>query len=107
MRLVQRAPLHVSVMSTVSSQRRCSPMFSGEGPPAAAQLPGCIFSLSCCHSTRMRREYANTFCSMCLRTALDVPPSGRMVRPRRQTSSIVPSNISSWALMAKTALPNS
>ena len=36
---VQRAPLQVSVMSTVSSHSRCTPMFSGEGPPAAAQLP--------------------------------------------------------------------
>ena len=57
MRRVQRAPLHVSVMRTVSSHNRCRPMFSGAGPPAAAQLPA-PFSFTCCaiHAARTRRE---------------------------------------------------
>ena len=57
MRRVQRAPLHVSVIRTVPSHKRCRPIFSGDGPPAAAQLPA-PFSFSCCaiHAVRTRRE---------------------------------------------------
>ena len=44
--------------------------------------------------------------SMCLRTALDVPPSGMIERPRRQRSSRVPSKCSTWKLHEKTASPN-
>ena len=56
-RFVQRAPLQVSVISTVSSQSRWRPMFSGEGPPAAAQLPRpCCFSCTSTHLARVARE---------------------------------------------------
>ena len=57
MRLVQRAPLHVSVISTVSSFSRWRPMFVGrDGPPAAAQLPALFtFSWSSIQTVRSRR----------------------------------------------------
>lgn len=52
-----RAVAGVSVISTVSSQSRWRPMFSGEGPPAAAQLPRpCCFSCTSTHLARMARE---------------------------------------------------
>ena len=36
--LIARAPLQVSDISTVSSQRRCMPMFSGDGAPLGLLL---------------------------------------------------------------------
>mmetsp|Transcript_12189 Transcript_12189/g.27840 ORF Transcript_12189/g.27840 Transcript_12189/m.27840 type:complete len:259 (+) Transcript_12189:2171-2947(+) len=106
-RRVQRAQLHVSVQRTVSSARRCSPMFSGDGPPAACQLPSPFaFSNSSLNSERRRRECARMWVSMCASTAFDVPPSGRMERPRRQMSSIEPSAYCTCALQLKTPSPN-
>jgi len=92
MRRVQRAPLHVSVIRTVSSHSRCSPMLSGDGPPAAAQLPAsCFRSCSAFHASSKPREYERMRFSMWASTALEVPPSGSIESPRRHTSSMVPS----------------
>ena len=58
------------------------------------------------HRPRRRRAYVNIRSSKCCRTAFDVPPSGSRVKPRRQTSSRLPSKCSTKNVIAKTASPN-
>ena len=107
-RRVQRAPLHVSVQSTVSSASLCSPMLSGDGQPAAKQLPAPPFSLSypAIHFERRRHACTKMPRSMWASTAAEVPPSGRTERPRKQMSSLEPSAYWTCALQLKTPLPN-
>ena len=89
-RLAARAALHVSVSSSVCSLSRCSPIESGDGPPAAAQLPApCILSCAARHSSSSRRACAKMFLSTDHATASAVPPAVSDA-PRITTSTDVP-----------------